>query len=549
MPRSEPSGIEFEGSLNMSSRPELSTGEALVGLLEAYGVDTIFGIPGVHNVEMYRALPRSKIKHVLVRHEQGAGFMADGYARATGKPGVCFTITGPGLLNILTPMGQAWSDSSNMLVIASALDMADSAQGRGRLHEMIDQRAAAASVTNLHMRAYTPKDVRDGLARAFANFSSQRPRPAYLEIPLDMLKVAAGDGWHTRPLPRRALPQADQIAAVVARLNSAKRPIIILGGGALDCGRAALSIAEKLNAPVITTTAGKGAIPEDHRLCLGYRMGRKPSVDFIRSADAILCAGSQLSETDFWQDNVVIDKNLIRIDIDADSLAQPHTAEIAIQADAKATLEAIEHGLKVHGVQTRNAIAESERDYIRDVVSGTSQQIILKVLEVIRTNLPRETIVCSDMTQIAYVANEAFPVYEPHTWIHPVGFGTLGFSLPAGIGAKFGKPQVPVVAMIGDYGLQYTLNELGTAAEHKLPVIVLLWNNESLGAIHDNMVTFGIQPNAVTLKNPDFQMLARAYGCNAEKPSSLKALASAIKTALKADGPTLIEMTPAMVNG
>ncbi|MBP9175620.1 MAG: hypothetical protein KBF54_13795, partial [Rhizobiales bacterium] len=197
----------------MSSRPELSTGEALVGLLEAYGVDTIFGIPGVHNVEMYRALPRSKIKHVLVRHEQGAGFMADGYARATGKPGVCFTITGPGLLNILTPMGQAWSDSSNILVIASALDMADSAQGRGRLHEMIDQRAAAASVTNLHMRAYTPKDVRDGLARAFANFSSQRPRPAYLEIPLDMLKIAAVDGWHIRPLPRRALPQADQIAA------------------------------------------------------------------------------------------------------------------------------------------------------------------------------------------------------------------------------------------------------------------------------------------------------------------------------------------------
>ena len=533
----------------MSKRAELSTGEALVGLLEAYGVDTIFGIPGVHNVEMYRALPRSKIKHVLVRHEQGAGFMADGYARATGKPGVCFTITGPGVLNILTPMGQAWSDSSSVLVISSALDMADSAQGRGRLHEMIDQRAAAASVTNLHMRAYTPKDVRDGLARAFTNFSSQRPRPAYIEIPLDMLKLPAGDGWHARSMPRRALPQPDQIAAAVARLNAAKRPIIILGGGALDCGTAALSIAEKLNAPVITTTAGKGAIPEDHRLSMGYRMGRIPSVDFIRSADAILCAGSQLSETDFWQDNVVIDKNLIRIDIDADSLAQPHTAEIAIQADAGATLEAIAAGLAQHAGTNRNEIAESERDYIRDVVSTANQQVIVKVLEVIRQALPRNTIICSDMTQIAYVANEVFPVYEPRTWIHPVGFGTLGFALPAGIGAKFGKPDVPVAVMIGDYGLQYTLNELGTAAEHKLPVIILLWNNESLGAIYDNMVTMGIQPNAVTLKNPDFQMLAKAYGVNAAKPASLKALASAIETALEADGPTLIEMTPRMVNG
>jgi 5-guanidino-2-oxopentanoate decarboxylase len=533
----------------MSTRAELSTGEALVGLLEAYGVETIFGIPGVHNVEMYRALPRSGIRHVLVRHEQGAGFMADGYARATGKPGVCFTITGPGLLNILTPIGQAWSDSSNVLVISSALDLADSAQGRGRLHEMIDQRAAAASVTNLHMRAYTSKDVRDGLARAFASFGSQRPRPAYIEMPLDMLKVAAGDGWQARAMPRRPLPRADQIEAAVSRLNASRRPIIILGGGALDCGEAALSIAEKLNAPVLTTTAGKGAIPEDHPLCMGYRMGRIPSVEFIRSADAILCAGSQLSETDFWQDNVVIDKNLIRIDIDADSLAQPHSAEIAIQADARATLEAIAAGLAQHGAGARSGIAESERDYIRDVVSNTKQQVILRVLEVVRRSLPRETIVCSDMTQIAYVANEAFPVYSPRTWIHPVGFGTLGFALPAGIGARFGRPDVPVAVMIGDYGFQYTLNELGTAVEHKLPIIILLWNNESLGAIHDNMVTMGIQPNAVTLRNPDFQALARAYGCNASKPGSLEELEAAIKAALRAEGPTLIEMTPRMVNG
>ena len=532
----------------MSSRPELSTGEALVGLLEAYGVDTVFGIPGVHNVEMYRALPRSKIKPVLVRHEQGAGFMADGYARATGKPGVCFTITGPGLLNILTPLGQAWSDSSSVLVVASALDMADSAQGRGRLHEMIDQRAAAASVTALHMRAYTPKDVRDGLARAFAHFSSQRPRPAYLEIPLDMLKVAAGDGWHARPLPRRALPQADQIEAAVTKLNKAKRPIIILGGGALDGGKAAVMIAEKLGAPILTTTAGKGAVPADHRLCMGYKLGLSAAPDFIRSSDAILCVGSQLSETDFW-DEVVIDRNLIRIDIDADSLARPHTAEIAIQADARAALEAIAAGLARHAGNGKSEIAESAKDELFTVVSDTNRQIILKALQVIREALPRQTIICTDMTQIAYVANEVFPVYEPHTWFHPVGFGTLGFGLPAGIGAKFGRPDKPVAVLVGDYGMQFTLNEIGTAVEHKLPIIILLWNNESLGAIHDNMVLHGIQPNAVNLINPDFQMLAKAYGCNAEKPSSLKALAASIKAALAADGPTLIEMTPAMVHG
>ncbi len=214
---------------------------------------------------MYRALPRSKIKHILVRHEQGAGFMADGYARATGKPGVCFTITGPGLLNILTPMGQAWSDSSNVLVISSALDIKDSAQGRGRLHEMLDQRGAAATVTALHMRAYTPKDVRDGIARAFANFASQRPRPAYLEIPLDLLKEPAGEGWTARGLPTIPSPSKAQLDQAIAKLNGAKSPLILLGGGALHAGAAAMAIAEKLNAPIVTTTAGKGAVPADLR--------------------------------------------------------------------------------------------------------------------------------------------------------------------------------------------------------------------------------------------------------------------------------------------
>jgi 5-guanidino-2-oxopentanoate decarboxylase len=525
----------------MSKRAELSTGEALVGLLEAYGVDTIFGIPGVHNVEMYRALPRSKIKHVLVRHEQGAGFMADGYARATGKPGVCFTITGPGLTNILTPMGQAWSDSSNVLVISSALDIRDSAQGRGRLHEMIDQRGAAATVTSLHMRAYTPKDVRDAVARAFAAFASQRPRPAYLEIPLDLLKEPAGDGWVARGLPTVPSPSRPLIDQAVAKLNGAKNPLIIIGGGALHAGRAAVAIAEKLKAPIITTTAGKGAVPADHPLCLGYVMGRDGVWDMLGKSDAILCAGSELSETDFWNDTVVIGKNLIRIDIDPSVMARPHAAEIAILGDAREALEAIAGGIRDRAGDAKASFDLGEADELRTMLA--------KVLEVIRAELPPETVICSDMTQIAYAANEIFPVSVPRTWLHPVGFGTLGFALPAGIGAKFGVGERPVAVMIGDYGLQYTINELGTAAEHKLPIVILMWNNNALGQIRDDMVMKGIQPNAVTLRNPDFQALARAYGMEAEKPATLRSLADAIRKALKAEGPTLIEMTPRMVGG
>ncbi len=520
------------------TRPELSVGEALVGLLEAYGVDTIFGIPGVHNIEMYRALPRSNIRHILPRHEQGAGFMADGYARATGKPGVCFTISGPGVTNILTPMGQAWSDSSPILVISTALDVADSAQGRGRLHEMIDQLGAAKSVTNLAMRAYTARDVQDCVATAFSHFTSARPRPAYIEIPIDVLKQPAGNGWQRRTFSWGPRGDSQELEKAAKKLVQSKLPIIIAGGGAHRAGRHISAIADQVGAIILTTTAGKGVVASDHPRNWGYLLSSPEVQEVITNSDCVLAIGTELSETDLWTSNFVINKNLIRVDIDPCSLARPHIAEISILGDAEVIAFGLEEFCKNPKIKPATAVQ-------KPVATISSLRLMLsKILQVIRENLPPETVVVSDMTQIAYAANIIFPVIHPRTWLHPVGFGTLGFALPAAIGAKFGVGQTPVAALAGDYGLQYTINELATAVEHKLPIPVLLWNNNALGQIRDNMVEAGIQPNAVTLRNPDFQMLAKAYGCHAEKPASLAALAKAITTALQADGPTLIEMTP-----
>lgn len=520
------------------ARSEFSAGEALVGLLETYGVDTVFGIPGVHNVEMYRALPRSRIRHILTRHEQGAGFMADGYARATGRTGVCFTITGPGLTNILTPLGQAWSDSSNVLVISSALDIRDSAQGRGRLHEMLSQHMAAQSVTATAMRAYTPQDMQDSMARAFAQFASQRPRPAYLELPLDLLSMPAGPGWKARALPGLPQASASQIAEAARMLAAAKRPMIILGGGALAAGKAALQVAERTGAPILTTTAGKGAVPESHSHVWGYCLALPETQRLLQEADCILAVGTELSETDFWSSRFTL-HNLVRIDIDPAVMARPHTAACAIISDAAPAMAALADALPHATKPCPPAPQAEEADALRLMLTD--------VLRVVRETLPEETVIASDMTQIAYAANAVFPVSRPRSWLHPVGFGTLGFALPAAIGAKFGVGNKPVAALVGDYGLQYTLNELGTAVEHALPLPILVWNNTALGEIRDDMVRKGIQPNAVTLRNPDFQMLARAYGAQAEKPDSLKALARAITAALAAKGPTLIEMTPAML--
>jgi 5-guanidino-2-oxopentanoate decarboxylase len=522
----------------MNQRPERSVGEALVPLLEAYGVDTVFGIPGVHNVEMYRALPRSGITHVLPRHEQGAGFMADGYARATGKPGVCFTITGPGLLNILTPMAQAWSDSSSVLVISSALDIGSSAQGRGRLHEMISQHNAAAAVSATAIRALTAQDVQDGVAQAFAQFASARPRPCYLEVPLDLLSMEDGPGWKARGLPQRPVASDTVLKDAAARLQAAKHPFVILGGGALAAGADAAAIAEKLSCPIITTTAGKGSVRADHAHVWGYRLGSPEVQKLLAQSDCILAVGTELSETDFWTTSFTLN-NLIRIDLDPAVMARPHAAMLAIVSDAAPALAGINRHLKVAKPGTPQHAPPTDDSDLRGVLT--------KVLEVIRNALPQETVIVSDMTQIAYAANEIFPVNNPRTWLHPVGFGTLGFALPAAIGAKFGVGKTPVVAMAGDYGFQFTVNELGTAVEHKLALPILLWNNNALGAIRDDMVRKGIEPNAVTLRNPNFGGLAESYGALYTKPASLSELAKAIAKALAAEGPTVIEMTPAMI--
>ena len=524
-------------------RAELSTGEALVSLLEAYGVDTVFGIPGVHNVEMYRALPRSGIRHILTRHEQGAGFMADGYARVTGRPGVCFTITGPGLTNILTPMGQAWSDSVPMLVLSSSLDIADAAQGRGRLHEMTSQRGAALSVTATAITALTPHDVRDGIAEAFARFASQRPRPAYLELPLDLLKLPAGDDWTARRLPARPAADSGAIAEAADLLTEASTPMIVLGGGAVDAGASALAIAEALDAVILTTISGKGIVASDHPLCLGTRLSQDKIRETLRRADVILAVGTEISETDLWETKITIPGKVIRIDIDPASLVRPHAAALPIAALAAALSE--------RGKRPGNPKA---RPFIRDHLAGEPEgedrlrADLRIVLDKIRQALPRETVIASDMTQIAYAANEIFPMDLPRRWLHPAGFGTLGYALPAAIGARAGRPDLPTAVLVGDYGFQYTINELGTAAELGQPLVILLWNNDALGQIRDDMVNKGIQPNAVTLKNPEFGAIARAYACAYAAPRKLAEIGPAIAAALAADRPTIIEMTPRLLN-
>jgi 5-guanidino-2-oxopentanoate decarboxylase len=517
-------------------------GQAAIAFLERYGVDTVFGIPGVHTLELYRGLAESGIRHIAVRHEQGAGFMADGYARASGRPGVCVLITGPGMTNAATPIGQAYSDSIPLLILSSVNATGDLGKGRGRLHEITSQQAAIAPLTAFSRTIREAADLPAAYADAYRIFEAARPRPVHIELPLDVLASPGPAVGERAPVAARPAPAPALVAQAAAVIAAARRPLIIVGGGIVNAGPAAIALAEQINAAVIPTVAAKGAVPDGHPLCLGSTLAMAPTQELLRSADVVVAAGTELAETDSWLDTLPIAGKLIRIDIDAASLHRDYPPAVAIHADAAEALAALRAALPGKGA---SEIQVDEVAAIRRAIVDSLPPLQRKhaqVLDALRAALPADGIVATDMTQIAYTGCYYFRCEWPRCWFHPLGYGTLGYALPAAIGAKLAAPQRATVALAGDAGLLFTVQELATAVELKLPIAVLLWNNGALAQIAEGMVERGIPEIGVRLRNPDFIKLARAFGCRAVRPGSLARLRSALKAAFIADGPTLIEV-------
>jgi len=516
-------------------------GRAVISLLEAYGVDTVFGMPGVHTLEFYKGLAASNIRHVLVRHEQGAGFMADGYARATGRPGVCVLITGPGVTNAATAMGEAYSDSVPMLVLSAVNASGDLGMGRGRLHEITSQEAVTAPLTAFSKTALGAGEVPDLLAQAFTVFATTRPRPVHIALPLDVLVEPAEFAIEARTPPPPPSPPGDAVRAASALLHQASRPVIIAGGGTVGCPEALARFAGALQAPVIVTNAAKGVMADDHPLCLGATLSLAPVQELLASADVVVVVGSELAETDSWVERLALPGKLIRIDIDPASVQRDYPASVALVGDAGHALTALHDALD----GTACTITDSDRDGVRKkcakLISPLSHTH-LKVLDAMRGALPDDAIVVTDMTQIAYTGNTYYPCTMPRSWYHPNGYGTLGYALPAAIGARLGAPQRPVAVLVGDGGFLFTIQELATAVELGLPLVIVLWNNDGLGQIRDDMISKGIPEVGVNPRNPDYLQLARAFGCHALRPDSLDGFTDAVAKALGADVPTVIEL-------
>ena len=519
-------------------------GAQISHMLKDRGVDVIFGIPGVHNQEMYRGIEEAGITHVLARHEQGAGFMADGYARATGKPGVAYVITGPGLCNIMTPMGQAYSDSVPMLVISSCLD--ETAAKRGQLHQMKDQCAAADTVCDWSEEARTASAAYALVDRAFGEFETTRKRPKHIQVPIALLESQADTGWETeRSLAGTLNPPHHDVAKVfVEKLATAQRPIFVVGGGAASSAGPVAEVIRKSGAASFATYAGRGVIGDDP-LHFGAYLPRPDSAAVFAQADLVISVGTDLAEVDLWRDDLGATCPHIRINTDDEVIANRGAGDASIKCDAGLFFGAVVN-LMTAGQSAWKApdIAASRARWRAEV--DAERPGIVPVCDALRDAVPPDTMIYSDMTQLAYTAKEVWDMDRPGHWHHPTGFGTLGYATPAAIGGAVARKGKPTLAIIGDYGFHYTMAELGVAVELGLPIPIILWDNAKLGEIEDSMVRAQIAPNAVVARNPDFCKLAEAFGAYATAPQILEEMQEAVQTAFAADRPTLIYLTPAI---
>ncbi|MCH7644758.1 MAG: 5-guanidino-2-oxopentanoate decarboxylase [Myxococcales bacterium] len=522
-------------------------GEKLIQILESYRIELVFGIPGVHTVELYRGLKRSSIRHITPRHEQGAGFMADGYARATGAVGVCFIITGPGMTNIATAMAQARQDSIPMLVISTVSRSNQLGMGEGRLHELPHQRNLVAEVAVFSHTLFGAEELPKVMARAFGVFASQRPGPVHIEIPLDVIASEADSidtaAWSLPSAPAAPPETIDRAAAL---LRDAQRPLIAIGGGAIRAGAEVMQLAETLGAPVVNTVNAKGVVPSSHPLSVGGSGSSAPVRGAFRDADIVLGVGTEFAETDYdlyLNGDIAFDGKLIRIDIDAAQLSRNLKPHLAIYSDARHALAALNASLEQNPPTSNDG--ESRAQAIRDALHRERDERYQAFFDAIRDTLP-EAIIAGDSTQPTYYACLHYETDAPRRYFHSAsGYGTLGYAIPAAIGAKLGRLNQPVIALIGDGAAQFTLGEIASAVGARASVIFLIWNNQGYAEIQRCFKESGVESVGVELHTPDFVALGKSLGCSACRASNLEELKNALKTAAESPAPTLIEVRQA----
>ncbi|APG49108.1 5-guanidino-2-oxopentanoate decarboxylase [Phaeobacter porticola] len=530
-----------------------TVGEALVKALAARGVRHVFGIPGVHTVELYRGLAQSELRHITPRHEQGAGFMADGYARVSGRPGVAFVITGPGVTNTLTPMAQARADSVPVLVISGVNSSGSLGRGLGHLHELPDQHALMQQVALVSEHVAVPEELDAALDRAFAPIDGStiaRPGPTHVQIPLDIAGQTVADTVPLAQVPsqllRDSVTPAD-LTEVKRRLREAKRPVILAGGGCRHSAAGLRQLAEQLGAPVVQTVNARGVL-FDHPLSVPASPSLAAVRELVQEADLVLALGTELGPTDYDMyatAEMMQMPGLIRVDLCATQLGR-HRAELAIHADVAdllaglladlTTVSAVMPGWGADRAATARADAWAE--------IGPDYRAQVTVLNALRDAAP-DAVIVGDSAQPIYAGNLYYDHDRPGGWFNAAtGYGALGYGIPAAIGAAVAVPNARVICIVGDGGAQFSLPEIMTAVDEALPITFVVWNNHGYQEIARSMQDVGVPVVGCDPTPPNFAATALSFGISHRAiTADPQEAAVAMTDALKFAGPSMIEIT------
>lgn len=525
----------------------MTGGEALVAALAANGVSTVFGIPGTHNLEIYRHLADGPVSHIVCRHEQGAGYAADGFARVARRPGVIVTTSGPGILNASAALASAHADSVPLLAVAPGPPRGQEGADRGWMHEVKDQRAALAAVVDRTARADSPQQVVDAVHAAFDGWASGRPRPFYLEIPVDVL-----DGFghvvveRAAPPPPQPAARQQDITDLATRLGHSSSPVLVVGGGAIGVYREVRELAELLGAPVVESLRGKGIMPAGHPLAVGSVLGTDAGRSLVEGADTVLLVGTELSDAELEGRPLTCRGTVCRLDIDAAQLHKNLAADVPVLGSAEDAVPRLLRALGGIGAAASAAAGRERASVAREGASSGLEPTTKPhrwIHDVLSDVLASDDVVVGDSSQVTYLGSvHLWPAGAPDSLIAPASFATLGFAVPAAIGAVAADSGRRVIALLGDGALMFSVQELRTAADLGRTLPILVVDNGGYREIAEEMDALGIPRIAVDLSGPDFTALAAAMGCGYADGSTPETLRAALDDAMQRQGPTLIRI-------
>jgi acetolactate synthase I/II/III large subunit len=523
--------------------PRVSGAVALLEAVAAHGVDTIFGLPGGQLDHFFDAIYAAgdRIRLIGTRHEQGAAYMAFGYARSTGRVGTYCVVPGPGVLNTAAALCTAYACNAPVLCLTGQIPSSAIGRGRGELHELPDQLATLRTLTKWAARIDRPAQVAELVAQAFRELTGGRPRPVSLEMPMDIM------GLQTQlpdtPAPAPAIPAAapadsSDIERAAQLIAGAEFPMIYVGGGAVDAGEEIRELAQRLGAPVVSFRAGRGILSDEHELALTLPGGHRlwPKVDLL------IGIGSRLMEPlHHWGRAPQL--KVVRIDIDPVEMARAGAPDVGLLGDARVTLQALIEALRPRARPSAGrgeAVSAAKLAVAQDIQKVQPQ---LAYLTAIREALPRDGIFCDEITQCGFASWYGFPVYRPRSHINCGYQGTLGYGFATALGVKVAHPDKPVVAIAGDGGFMFNVQELATAVQYKIGLVTVIFNSNSFSNVkRQQQEWFGNRTIASDLVNPDFVKLAQSFGAAGLRVNSPQELRAALRKAFAEPGPTIIEV-------